>query len=581
MKQNEIAVLFDQMADLLEYQGENVFRVRAYRRAAQNLESFAGDLEALAAGSRLAEIPGVGKDLAAKIEEYLATGRIQAVDKLKTQIPRGVLELIQVPGLGPKTAKRLTEQLKVDTLAGLEAAIRSGKLKTVPGFQEKKAQNLLKGIQLVRQGRERMPLGTALMLAKELVALLERVPGVSRVSTAGSLRRMRETIGDLDLLAASRNPSKVIDVFRRSATAARVLAAGPTKASILTKDGLQVDLRVVKPESFGAALQYFTGSKEHNVRLRDLAVRQGLKVNEYGVFRLKDNRRLAGREEEDVYKALGLPWMPPEIREDQGELEAAKSGTLPRLVELKDIRADFHVHTTASDGNHPLDAMAKAGEDHGYAFMVITDHSPSLKIARGLTVARLRQQIAKVRAWNRAGRRMRLLVGAEVDILTDGSMDYPDPVLAQLDFVIGSIHSGFAQSERQITQRMVRAMRNPYVNMIAHPSGRLIGQREPYALDYETAFKEAVATGTAMEINAYPRRLDLTAAAARRAHEAGVMLAIATDSHHKDHLDHMGIGVGLARRAWVEPRHLLNCFASAGQLAAWVGAKRRRTAKRV
>ena len=573
MKQREIAALFTQMANLLDYRGENPFRIRAYRRAAQNLESFSGDLERLAAEGRLRELSGIGADLAEKIREYLATGTIGAVESLKRKVPPGVLALLEVPGLGPKTARLLTTRLRVSTVGELEAAARARRLRGLPGFGAKKEENLLKGIGVLARGRERMHLGIALPLANELLALLRRAPGVSRVSTAGSLRRMRETIGDLDLLASSTQPLRAMEALRRSPLCARVLASGTTKASILTPDGLQVDLRVVPPESFGAALQYFTGSKEHNVRLRELAGRQGLKVNEYGVFRLKTGKRLAGREETDVYKALGLAWIPPELREDCGELDAAKAGRLPALVESGDIRGDFHIHTTWSDGSDPLSRVAKAGASRGYQYLAICDHSPSLKVAHGLSVARLRRQMREIRALNARGGPLRLLMGAEVDILNDGSMDYPDQVLAGLDFVVGSIHSGFGQGEAALTRRLIAAMRNPHVTLIAHPTGRLMGQREPYPVDLEAVFKAAKATGTALEINAYPKRLDLNDAAARRARDAGVMLALSTDTHSVDQLEQMTFGLAVARRAWLEPRHLLNCL-TLTQLLAWVGRKR-------
>ena len=574
MKQHEIAACFSEMADLLEYRGENPFRVRAYRRAAQNLEAFSGDLDRLAAGGRLTELSGIGADLSAKITEYLTTGRIDAFERLKRSIPRGVLELLEVPGVGPKTAKQLTERLRISTVRQLEQAAKAHRLRGLPGFQAKKEENILKGIAIVKRGRERMHLGLALPLANELLGFLGEVPGVTRVSTAGSLRRMKETIGDLDLLAASRRSEAVMDAFCHAPFCARVLASGGTKSSILTKAGVQVDLRVVAPESFGAVLKYFTGSKEHNVRLRELAVRRGLKVNEYGVFRTKGGARIAGREEADVYRALGLPWIPPELREDCGELDAAKAGRLPDLVEADDLCGDFHVHTTWSDGSDSLEAVARAGAARGYQYLAICDHSPSLRVAHGMSVARLREQMAQIRALNARSKRFRLLMGAEVDILSDGSMDYPDAVLAGLDFVVGSIHSGFTQGEAILTRRLISAMRNPYVTLIAHPTGRLMGQREPYPVDFDAVFRTAKETQTAIEINAYPRRLDLGDAAARQARDAGVMLAISTDTHSLDQLDQMAFGLGVARRAWLEPRHLLNCLPLA-QLLQWVARKRR------
>jgi DNA polymerase (family 10) len=580
MRQHDIASIFSQMADLLEFRGDNPFRIRAYRRAAQNLESFSGDLEGLAAAGRLQELSGIGPDLAKKIDEYLRTGAVAAFTRLKRSIPKGVFVLLEVPGVGPKTAKLLTERLHISTIRQLEVAAKAHRLSRLPGFQAKKEENILRGIEILQRGRSRMHLGVALPLAQELLAFLEKIPGVGRVSTAGSLRRMKETIGDLDLLVAATRPSAVMAAFTRAPFCARVLAAGETKSSIVTPEGLQVDLRVVAPDCFGAALQYFTGSKEHNVRLRELASRQGLKINEYGVFRARTNQRLGGREEAQVYRAVGLPWIPPELREDAGELEAAKAGRLPTLVDADDIRGDFHIHTTWSDGSDSLEAMAKAGAARGYQYLALCDHSQSLNVAHGMSVARLRQQMKKIQALNqRLPASFRLLMGAEVDILKDGVMDYPHDVLAGLDFVIGSVHSGFTQPEAVMTRRIIRAMENPYLTLLAHPTGRLMGQRDAYAVNVEAVLNAAKATGTAVEINAYPRRLDLCDTAARRAQTLGVTLAISTDSHSLDQLDQMTFGLGVARRAWLEPRDLLNCF-SLKQLLTWIDRKRRRMGPR-
>lgn len=573
MIQKDIAALFAQMADLLEFKAENPFRIRAYRRAAQNLESFSGDLHKLASEKRLTELSGIGSDLAQKIEEYLKTGRIAALERLRQNVSPGVLELLKVPGVGPRTAKVFVQRLKITTLPQLEEAILAHRIRRLAGFGAKKEENLLKAIALLKQGRERMDLGTALGIAQEWLKDLRAIAGVRRVSTAGSLRRMKETIGDLDLLAAASNPGKVIEKWCRLPLCQRVLAAGGTKASILIAGGLQVDLRVVSAESFGAALQYFTGSKEHNVRLREFALKQGMKVNEYGVFRIKSGKKLAGREEEDIYRVLDLPWMAPELREDQGELEAAIEGKLPQLVESKDVKGDFHIHTRWSDGSDSLEAMANAGKSRGYEYLAICDHSQFLKVAHGMSVARLREQMRQIRAFNARAGRFQLLMGSEVDILADGSMDYPDEVLKELDFVVGSIHSGFSQSEAVLTRRMIRAMHNPYVTLIAHPTGRLLGQRSPYPLDLEAVFRVAKDTGTALEINAYPKRLDLCDTAARRARENGVMLAISTDSHSLDQLDQMVFGLAVARRAWLKGADLLNGLGHK-QLMAWIARKR-------
>jgi len=575
MKQLEIAELFQQMADLLELQGANVFRIRAYRKAAQNLESLTHDVERLNQEDRLREIPGIGVDLAQKIREYLTRGSIQEIEQLRRKIPKGMLELLDIPGVGPKTSKLLYEQLGVSSISQLKQAARHHKLCRLPGFQEQKEQNILKGIDIVQRGRERMDLGRAWSLANHILEMLQAIAGVRRAESAGSLRRMKETIGDIDLLVSATDPSRVMKRFTTAPFCSRVLAAGETKSSILTPERIQVDLRVVGPASFGAALQYFTGSKEHNVHVREMAVRRGLKINEYGVFRAKTDRRVAGREEEEVYRALGLPWIPPELREDTGELEAALTGRLPRLLERDAVRGDFHIHTNWSDGSHSLEEVAKVGWRRGYQYLAICDHSQSLKVAHGMSEQRLKDQMKQIRALNRKFHNFQLLIGAEVDILNRGVMDYPNELLRELDFVIGSIHSGFRQDQTTITNRIVQAMRNPYVTMIAHPTGRLMGQREPYAVDLDVVFRVAKATHTALEINAYPKRLDLNDVAARRAKEVGVMLAISTDTHSLDQLDNMTIGIGVARRAWLEPKHVLNSF-SRDQLLAWVQQKRQR-----
>lgn len=575
MKQHAIAALFSQMADLLEFKGENVFRIRAYRRASQNLESFSGDLEKLASENRLKTLSGIGTDLAAKIQEYLATGHIRAVEALYHSLPKGVLAMMTIPGVGPKTAKRLSDKLRITSVEALETAARAHRLKGLPGFQEKKEQNILKGIAILKKGQERMHLGVAFPLASALTAFVEKIPGVLRVSPAGSLRRMKETIGDLDLLVAAKKPPAVRSALTKASFCARVIASGETKTSFLTPEGVQVDVRVVALESFGAALQYFTGSKEHNIRLRELASKKGLKINEYGVFLLKSGKRIAGRQEEEVYQAVGLSWMPPELREDRGELEAAREGRLPKLVTAEDLVGDFHIHTTYSDGSDSLRAVAEKAASLGYRYIAICDHSQSLKVAHGMSVERLHKQMCEIKALNAQLKSIELLMGSEVDILNDGRLDYPDDVLAGLDFVVGSIHSGFTQDRTSLTGRIVTAMRNPYLTMVAHPTGRLMGSRESYAVDLEAVFKAARETGTALEINAYPQRLDLCDTAAFRARELGVMLAISTDTHALEQFHNITFGLGVARRAWVEPKHLLNSM-TLKQLKQWIGRKRSR-----
>lgn len=575
IQQKDLSRLFGRMADLLEIRGENVFRIRAYRRAAQTLDAFSGELQRRVNDGTLEKMSGIGKDLALKITEFSQTGQIQSYERLVKSMPKGVVDLLEVPGLGPKGTKLISEQLKVTNLRQLKAAAQSHRIRTLPGFSEKKEANLLKGMEILQSARSRMDLGTATALAMELMAFLKKQSGVKRVAIAGSLRRLRETIGDIDLLATAGQSGKVTAGFAQASFSERVLVCGQTKTSILTKEGVQVDLRVVAPEAFGAALQYFTGSKEHNVRLRERATRRGLKVNEYGVFRLQSGKKVAGREEEDVYKALELPWIPPEMREDTGEVEAAARGQLPSPVDLKDIRGDFHVHTNASDGTAKLEDLPAAGAARGYQYLVVTDHSRSLKVANGLSIERLRSRMRRIDALNRQKHRCRLLKGAEVDILPDGRMDYPDDVLKELDVVVGSVHSAFKQDSATMTCRILRAIHNPYVTILGHPTGRLMGSREGYAVDLDAIFKAAKDTGTALELNGQPRRLDLSSSAARKARDMGAMLAISTDSHSLAQLDQMTFGLGLARRAWVESDQVLNAM-SLARLQRWVSIKRKR-----
>jgi DNA polymerase (family 10) len=568
VKNLEIARAFDLIADLLELKGENPFRIRAYRRAAQNLETLTEDLETLAAQGRLDEIPGIGPDLAGKIGEYLGTGRIDALESLRREVPAGLADLMGVPGVGPKTAKLLHDRLKVTDLGQLETLARAGKLRGLPGIQAKTEQNLIKGIALVRRGQARMPLGRALPLAEEIAHALARVRGVKRVEPAGSVRRRKETVGDLDILVTSTDPARVMDAFVRLPQVADVLERGPTKASVRHRDGIQVDLRVVEPATFGAALQYFTGSKAHNIRIREMAVKKRLKISEYGVFREPGGRRIAGATEEEVYAAVGLPWIPPELREDSGEIETAQSRRLPALVELDDIRGDLHCHTNATDGHHTVEALVAGARERGYAYVLVSDHSRSTRIADGLTAEEALAHVEKIRAVGRKQRGIAVLAGSECDILPDGSLDYPDEVLAKMDLVVAAVHSRFKQPRAEMTKRICRALENPYVNILAHPTGRLIGLREPHDVDLEAVFAAARRHGKALEINCYPDRLDLNDVHARRARELGVLLAINTDTHALDQLDTMRLGVATARRAWVGPTEVINTW-TLDKLRAW------------
>ena len=577
MRNLEIAKLFHEIADLLEIKDENIFKIRAYRRAAMNLESLTEEIEAVAAHGGLAEIAGIGKDLAAKIQQALETGRLEYLEGLRAEIPRGVVELMAIPGVGPKTAKLLFQQLQVDSVEKLEALALQGQLLGLPGVKQKTVENILKGIQVVKAGRERMPLGRALPLAHELVQILETLPDVKQISLAGSLRRMRETVKDVDLLITSTKPAKVMAVFTALPQVAEVLLQGETKATIRHREGIQVDLRVVEPDCFGAALQYFTGSKAHNIRVRELAVRKGLKVSEYGIFNEATGTRIAGATEEEVYTAIGLPYIPPELREDAGEIEAAIEGRLPELLTLSDLRGDLHTHTNWTDGHHPLEALIEAAQRRGYEYIIISDHSRSATVAGGLSEEKLLDQISQVRALSKKYTKIRILAGSECDILADGSLDFSDRVLTQLDIAVCAVHSRFKQDRAGMTARIVKALANPYVHIFAHPTGRLIGERDPYDVDLEAVFAAAKQYGKALEINAQPSRLDLNDHHARRAKELGVRLAISTDTHSLNQLDNMSLGVATARRAWIEKSDVINTW-PLDRLLAWTYKTRPRAA---
>ncbi|ABQ25859.1 DNA polymerase/3'-5' exonuclease PolX [Geotalea uraniireducens] len=560
MKNQEIARIFSEMADILEIKGDNPFKIRAYRRAALNIEGLSRSVEDLSR-DELLEIPGIGEELAAKIEEYIGTGAIHAHDKLKGEIPSGLLSLLAVPGLGPKTARQIFEQRHIASIDDLERAAREHKLAGIPGIQKKTEENILKGIATVQQGHERRPLGRVLPLALDLVEELRKRARFGAIEIAGSIRRRKETCKDIDIVATSPAPEEAMKAFITLPAVEQIIMHGPTRSSVVISDGLQVDLRVVAEESFGAALAYLTGSKGHNVRLRDMAVKQGLKINEYGIFREKDEARLGGAKEEDVYRLLGLPFIPPEMREDQGEVEAALAGRLPQLISQADIRGDLHVHSRWSDGGHTIEELVAAAKARGLSYLAITDHSQGLGVAHGLTVERLMAQKQEIAALNIQLTGFTILHGTEMDIKSDGSLDFPDQALKELDLVIASIHSGFKQTKEQITTRIIKAMKNPYVSIIAHPTGRLIGERDPYEVEMDDILRVAADTGTAIEINAYPLRLDLNDSHARRAKELGVPLVINTDTHSISQFDTLPYGIAIARRAWLEKGDVLNTLA--------------------
>jgi len=571
MRNQEVANIFRDIASILEIKGGNPFRIRAYEKAVLNIESLTGDITAIAERKELEKIPGVGKDLAAKIEEILATGTCSRLEELKKEIPAGLIEILAVPGLGPKTARLFYDRLKITSVDELKEMARSHKLHGLPGIKEKTEENILKGIELLRQGRERSLLGTILPLVNEIKERLKKLPEVKQISEAGSVRRKKETTRDIDILVISSDSQKVMEVFTTMPVAGDILAKGPTKSSILTRQGIQVDLRVLEPDSFGAALCYFTGSKAHNIRIREMGVKLGLKINEYGVF--KGEKKIGGKTEKEVYQAVGLPYIPPELREDRGEIEAALAGNLPRLVELKDIRGDLHVHSSYSDGSSAFEEIAEKAKNIGLEWIGVCDHSQSLKIAGGVSVEDLKKKIREIRAFNEKGHNVKLLCGTEVDIGNDGKLDYPDDILAELDLVVAAIHTGFKQDEKTITRRIVTAMQHPLVNMLAHPTGRLFGEREPYAVNIEKVLEEAKNTGTAIEINAYPKRLDLNDVYVKAAKERGIKLGIGTDTHILDQMEYIGLGLAVARRGWLEKSDLLNTL-SDGKLMKVLKGKR-------
>jgi len=561
MKNSEIARVFHDMADLLELKGENVFKIRAYRRAAQVIEHLPKEMAVmLEQGEDFQKIPGVGDAIAKKSTELVRTGKLVAYENLKDEFPEGITRLLEIPGIGPKTAHLLSSELKITSVEQLEEAIKEGKVADLFRMGDKTAQNLLHKIQAIRRKDQRIPIGQALPIVEDILKSLSRLPGVKNMISAGSLRRFRETVGDIDIMGTADNPENVINKFVALPVVKEVLAKGPTKASVILSPGLQADLRMVEHDSFGSLLQYFTGSKEHNIALRTRYQKKGLKLSEYGITDVADDRLKKFTTEDAFYKRLGMQYIPPEIREDQGEIELSEKHAIPRLVDLRDIKGDFHTHSNWSDGNNTIEETALAAKNEGYKYIAITDHSKGLGIAHGLTEERLQEQVREIRQLNQKLKGFRILSGMEVDIRADGSIDMPDNVLAELDCVVGAVHSSFNQSEDRVTRRILKAIENPHIDIIAHPTSRLIGEREPTAVDMEAVFKAAVKYKKALEINAMPSRLDLKDIHIHRARELGVMLAIGTDSHIAGQLKLMRFGIGIARRGWCEPKHILNCL---------------------
>lgn len=558
MENSELIKIFEEIADLLLIQGENPFKIRAYQNAARAIEGLSEPLSAIHARGELETIDGIGKAIAQKIAEALTEGHMSFYDNLKASMPDGILDLLRVPGMGPKKAKLVYDQLHISNIEELKSAAQQGKLRDLPGMGQKTEEKILRGIENLEQFSGRFLLGLAYPIAQQIMERITKIPGVYTTEIGGSLRRGKETIGDADILVSAQDAEPVIAAFLENPRIKEIRAKGTTKASVLLDDGLQVDLRVVAKDSFGAALQYFTGSKEHNVKLREFAVKKGLKVNEYGVFRTDTNEKLAGETEEEVYRAIGFPYIAPELREGQDELELALEGKLPVLIEKKDILCALHNHTTASDGSLTLEQLVEEAQRRGYKYLAVTDHSRGLGIANGLDEDRLMEQIERIHAYNRKNKNFRVLTGAEVDIRADGSLDYPDTALQKLDIVIASIHSALDQTEDKMTKRVCDALLNPYVDFLAHPTGRLMGQRPPIRLDMEKVFAAAKETGAALEINSYYARLDLNDKHIREAKRYGVRFCIETDTHVLEHFDNLILGIKTARRARLEAGDVLN-----------------------
>ncbi|MHB8172400.1 MAG: DNA polymerase/3'-5' exonuclease PolX [Thermincolia bacterium] len=556
----EIAWVFYEIADLLEIKEDNPFKHRAYRQAARTIAKWGKSLSVMKE-DEVRAIPGVGAALTAKIIELLRTGKCEYHQKLREEVPLGLLEVLAIPGLGAKKARILYSNLGITTIDELEAAAKERKIRTLPGMGNKTELAILRGVDMLRTGSGSAPVGVATAVGRDLAEFLAALPEVGQVSLGGSARRMKEMIGDIDLVVASEKPVEVTGLFVKHPSVKKVLAHGEYKVRATTWLGIQVDLLVVRPQEYWAALHHFTGSKEHNIRLQELAGDRGLKINEYGVFSEGQEGALPVNSEEDLYRALGLPYIPPELREDEGEIEAALEGKLPDLITVEDIRGDLHLHSKWSDGVATIEEIVAAARQKGYEYIAITDHSKSLAIAGGLKEERLKEQHKYIEDFNRSLDEFRILRGIEVDILSDGRLDYGDEILAEIDVVIASVHSGFRQSREEMTKRIVTALENPHVDILAHPTGRLLGRRDAYEVDLEKIFEAAAKYDKVLEINASPDRLDLNAENVRRAvQDYGLKIAVNTDAHHISKLEDMYFGIGTARRGWLEKKDVVNTF---------------------
>ncbi len=566
MKNREIADLLEEMADILEFKGENPFKISAYRKASRIIGDLTQDIEEIAEQGKLKEIPGIGEGMAQKIVEYLKTGKISKFEEARKGVSDELIAIMDIPGMGPKTLSMLHREKGISNLSQLEKALEDGSLRGLFGIGEKKIENIKRGIQLLKQSKGRMNLGIAFPLAKRIVEALREKTGSKSIEWAGSLRRMKENIGDIDILATGPDMEKIVHVFTHLPEVKEVLASGQTKASVIVEGGTQIDLRVVEEDSYGAALQYFTGSKAHNIHLRGIAKAKGIKINEYGVF--KGKKKVGGKDEKDIYRTLGMDWMEPELREDRGEIEAAQKGRLPKLVQETDIKGDLHVHSKWSDGTSSIEEVARAAQGRGYQYVAITDHSKSLRIAHGLDETRLMKQMEEIDRVNEKLKGFQILKGTEVDILAEGRLDFPEKVLEKFDIVVASIHSGFKQDRAKMTKRIIQAFENPYLHIFAHPTGRLLGARDPYEVEMDELIEAAKKFGKVLEINAYFERLDLDDIHCRKAKEMGIQVAISTDSHHPDQMWMMSLGVAVAKRGWLEKKDVLNTL-SLKEILKW------------
>jgi DNA polymerase (family 10) len=569
MNNREVAYIFETVADMLAIRGDSIHRVLAYRRAGESIRELNRDLNQIYAEGTLTDIPGIGSTLAEKIEEMLTTGTLEFFDRVAEDVPPGLVELLRIDGVGPKRVRQFYDELGITNIDELKAAANDGRLSQLSGFGQRSQERLITSISaLKKHGDDRLPLGTAWPIAHEILDKIGKLPGVMAAEVAGSIRRMRETTGDIDLLVAAVDSEPVMDHFRSMSNVETVLASGETKTSVLLLNGIQVDLRVFPFERWGTLLSYFTGSKDHNVRLRERALKRGYSLSEHSFTPTDSDDEILCPTEEDVYSFLDLPYIPPTLRENRGEIEAAERDQLPKLVQIGDLKADLHVHSTWSDGRATIIEISQAAKERGYHYIVISDHSASLGIANGLTVERLMLQVDEIReADEEIGPDFRVFHGTEMEILSDGSLDFPDEVLEELDFVIASLHTGLRQSRAKVTDRLLAAIENPNVDMIAHPTGRLLVDRPGADLDMERIILAAADNRTVLEINANPQRLDLSDKWVRRSIDLGVTLAINTDAHHPDHLDFIHYGVGIAQRGWATPGDILNCSSVDGFIA--------------